>query len=116
MHERGTAKAVLFSWTEKIMRDFAKHFYKTAGWKKTRKAYASSKGGLCERCLKAGRITPGEIVHHTIHLTPENINDERVTLDWNNLELLCRDCHGKEHARKKRYTIAPDGRVLINET
>lgn len=48
--------------------------------------------GLCVRC---GR--PGEIVHHKIYLTPENIDDPNITLNEDNLELLCRDCHAMEH-------------------
>jgi 5-methylcytosine-specific restriction endonuclease McrA len=48
--------------------------------------------GLCVRC---GR--PGEIVHHKIHLTPQNINDPSIALGEDNLELLCRDCHAIVH-------------------
>ena len=47
--------------------------------------------------MKCGR--PGEIVHHKTHLTPENIDDPTVTLNEDNLELLCRDCHGVEHTK-----------------
>jgi hypothetical protein len=36
-------------------------------------------------------------VHHRIWLTPENINDPNVSLNHENLELLCQDCHNKEH-------------------
>lgn len=48
--------------------------------------------GLCVRC---GR--PGEIVHHKVHLTPENISDLSIALGEDNLELLCRECHAIEH-------------------
>lgn len=54
-------------------------------------------GGLCERCMSAGRYTPGEIVHHRVHLAPGNISDRRVSLDFGNLELLCRECHARAH-------------------
>ena len=84
------------------MREFAREFYQSIAWKQTRKAFAQSKGGLCERCLAQGLIVPGEIVHHKIHLTPENINDETITLSWDYLELLCRKCHGEEHTRVVR--------------
>lgn len=97
------------------MKPYAVTFYKSKAWKTTREAYASSVGYICERCEAGGRYgVPGEIVHHKIHLTPANISDPRISLDWNNLELLCRDCHAKEHgARKKRYTVHPDGSVEI---
>lgn len=93
------------------MQPWAKAFYLTAPWKRCSKAYAKSVGGLCEECLKRGLIVPGRIVHHKIHLTPNNINDPTVTLNWNNLELLCDDCHAMQHTTKKRYTVDPYGRV-----
>lgn len=39
----------------------------------------------------------GEIVHHKIYIGYKNIYNPNVTLNFNNLELLCRDCHNKEH-------------------
>lgn len=74
------------------MREFARSFYASKEWRQTREFIFQRDKGLCVRC---GR--PGEIVHHKIHLTPENIDDPTVTLNEDNLELLCRDCHGVEH-------------------
>ena len=69
---------------------------------------------MCERCLKKGLVVPGEIVHHKIRLSPENINDPSVTLNFDNLELLCRDCHGEEHRTvEKRYLVDELGRVIL---
>ena len=89
--------------------------YVSPEWRKTREAYAKSKGGLCERCLKNGIIKAGAIVHHKIHLTKVNINDPSVSLDWNNLELLCRECHALEHGSGKRYAVDIYGRVSPRE-
>ena len=95
------------------MKDFAKSFYTSRAWKNCRRAYAASVGGLCEDCKAKGLIVPGEIVHHKIELTPENINDPAVTLSWSNLRLVCRECHAKKHgARERRYTVDPLGRVI----
>lgn len=94
------------------MREFAADFYNSRAWKDCRDAYAKSKGNLCERCLAKGLYNPGIIVHHKIHLTPENIGDPEITLGWDNLELLCRDCHGEEHKKiRRRYTVDELGRV-----
>lgn len=94
------------------MRDFAKSFYKSKAWQNCRLAYLKSKGGLCERCLQDGRYNAGEIVHHKIKLTPDNINEPRITLDWSNLQLVCRDCHGELHSNKvRRFTVDELGRV-----
>ena len=108
------------------MRDFAKAFYKSQAWKNTRRAYLHSVGGLCERCLSRGKITPAALVHHKVHLSPDNIDDESVTLSWNNLQALCRTCHAEVHsevyegrrrqnALKKRYIIGVDGKILIRD-
>ena len=96
------------------MQDFAKTLYKSKAWQHTRKAYAASVGWLCEECLKHGLYRAGEIVHHKQPLTPENINDPAITLSWDNLELLCRDCHGKVHGSVKRYKVDEMGRVKID--
>lgn len=82
-------------------------------------------GGLCERCLKKGLYTPAVIVHHKIWITPENINDPKITLSFDNLECLCRLHHEEEHStanaaakhktRERRYTVDKQGRVTINE-
>lgn len=71
-----------------------------------------SAGGLCERCMKQGLIVPGEIVHHKIRITPDNVDDPAITLNAANLELLCRDCHAEEHSgKRRRYKVDELGRV-----
>lgn len=93
------------------MREFAEAFYKSKAWQATREAYAASAGRLCEACLSQGVCRAGEIVHHKRELTPENIGDPAVTFSWDNLQLLCRDCHAKAHGRVKRYRVDAFGRV-----
>lgn len=96
------------------MKDYATRFYKSRPWQTTRLAYLKSVGGLCERCLKKGLYVPAVIVHHKVYLTEENINDAAVTLNWDNLEAVCRDCHAIEHlSGEKRYKVNPDGTVVI---
>lgn len=74
------------------MQEFARKFYLSKAWRNTRDYIYKRDMGLCVRC---GR--PGKIVHHKIHLTPQNINDLAITLSEDNLELLCRECHAIEH-------------------
>lgn len=98
-----------------MARDFAKSFYRSKEWERCRDGYIRSVGGLCEECLKHGIYRAGDTVHHKVHLTPENIHDPSVSLAWDNLKLLCRDCHAKEHRQEtKRYKIDPLGRVIIS--
>lgn len=98
------------------MKDYAASFYKSTTWQACRNAYAKSKAGLCEVCLSRGIYTPGEIVHHKVHITPANIGDPSVTLNFANLQLVCRDCHADIHAgRTRRYTVDNFGRISIRD-
>jgi len=89
------------------MKPWAETFYNSPAWKRTRYAYSKSVAHLCERCGE-----PGVIVHHKVPLTPENVHDPSVTLDWSNLMLLCRDCHAAVHKPEKRYKVDELGRVI----
>lgn len=95
------------------MRDFAEALYSSKAWKNTRDAYKRYRGGLCEECYRNGIVKAGEIVHHKIHLNADNVNDPGIALSFDNLELLCRDCHGKQHQKViRRYKIDELGRVI----
>jgi len=85
-----------------MSRRFSYAFYHSKEWKRTRDSYAASKHGLCERCQALGKIVPGVIVHHKQELTPNNITDHDTALGWDNLELVCRQCHADLH----RHTYA----------
>jgi len=91
-------------------------------WKNTRRNYKQSVGNLCERCLAKGIITPAEVVHHKIPLTDENVSDLSISLGWDNLQALCRQCHAEVHEEiyasrsRKRYRIDECGRVIINDS
>lgn len=61
--------------------------------------------------MKKGIYKPGDTVHHKIHLTPDNINDPEITLNYDNLMLLCRDCHAAIHKPAKRYKVDELGKV-----
>lgn len=95
------------------MQNFAAAFYKSRVWQDCRAAYFKSAGGLCEECLARGLYKAGEIVHHKQPLTPQNIHDASIALSWDNLQLLCRDCHGKKHRTARRYKVDEMGNVII---
>lgn len=96
------------------MKDFATAFYKSKRWQHTRAAYLASVGGLCERCIRKGIYHPAVIVHHKVYLDSETINNPKVSLNWDNLEALCRNCHADEHlGLSRRYRINEDGSVDI---
>ena len=75
-----------------MSQDYARGFYGGKAWKTTQAAYMMSQHYICERCGSLARI-----VHHIKRITPQNINDPDVTLNWDNLMALCIDCHNNEH-------------------
>ena len=87
-------------------------FYTTRAWRKCRESFLKEKGGLCEICFSKGLIVPAEHVHHKVHITPENMNDPRITLDHSNLMALCSECHAEQH-RTKRWRCDALGRVIL---
>lgn len=96
-------------------------FYKSQAWKQTSKDYKRSVGYLCERCMKRGIIATADIVHHRVPLTMETVNDLNLSLNWDNLQALCRKCHGEVHKeiersrKNRRYTIDESGRVELKD-
>ena len=82
--------------------------YNSKAWKQIRYGYALYRNCKCERCQRAVYVTgindylPKEkrlryIVHHKRYINELNKNDDEVVYDWDNLELLCIDCHNDEH-------------------
>ena len=115
-----------------MAKEFARKFYSSKRWQDCRNGYAAMRGHLCENCLRQGIYKPGVIVHHIEELTPKNIENPEVTLGWDNLELLCRECHKDIHGiggrwdavnarrredrdNRRRYAIGPDGKVTAKK-
>jgi len=80
-----------------VAKVYAEKFYHSPIWKATRDSYIESVHGLCQICLSKGKITTGYIVHHLIELTPENINNPEVSLNQDNLQYVCLNCHNTIH-------------------
>lgn len=87
------------------------NFYKSPAWLAARELKILSVNGLCERC---GQI--GIEVHHKERLTVENVNDSSISLNQDNLELLCKECHNQEHERfSNKVRFDKDGNLLNPE-
>lgn len=101
--------------TAEDMKEYAKSFYKSKAWQRARRQVITRANGLCERCMAQGIYKPGYIVHHKKYITPENIGNNKITLDLNNLEYVCEECHNKEHKAKhnnSRYLFDGHGNLL----
>ena len=79
-----------------MSKDYANSFYSSKAWKSTQAAYMMSRHYICEDCSGVARI-----VHHVKHITPRNIGDPAVTLEWSNLKALCVDCHAAAHGSSR---------------
>ena len=110
-----------------MAKQFARKFYSSKAWQDCRNEYAKRRHYLCEECLRHGIYKPGEIVHHRIEIDAVNIERPEITLNHDNLELLCRDCHAARHGldrngqreKKKgsqRYVIDNYGAVSSKES
>ena len=81
-----------------MAKEYSKPFYNSSAWRKLSDYIRESRNHTCEEC--------GEFasqVHHVIEITPSNINNTSITLNEDNLQLLCEDCHNKK--RKKEEDI-----------
>lgn len=105
-----------------MSQDFAKKLYASPAWRKNRAAYLRKPietpwgvcpPGVCERCFENGEIVPAKVVHHRIHLTPQNINDPHVTLSYDNFQRLCQDCHAFVHSGQTvRVRFDENGQIV----
>lgn len=50
----------------------------------------------------------GYLVHHKNYVDISNIYNTDITLNFENLELLCLDCHNKEHFELREFTSDGD--------
>ena len=104
-------------------------FYNTKAWKQNRVAYAISQNCICERCGRAVYVSginsylPKRkrlryVVHHKEHLNETNYTKD-IAFDWNNLELLCIECHNQIHGQqitKEGLTFDPNGNLIRTKT
>ncbi len=80
-----------------MAKEFSKKFYSSKRWQQCRNDYAAHAHHLCENCLARGIYKPGVIVHHIEELTPMNIDNPEIATGFDNLQMLCRECHREQH-------------------
>jgi 5-methylcytosine-specific restriction endonuclease McrA len=85
-------------------------FYKSVSWQIAREIKIRDANGKCERC---GSL--GEEVHHKIRLTVLNVTNPEISLNQDNLELLCKKCHNTEHKRfSNSQQFDEDGNLVMS--
>lgn len=89
----------LLDWLVELIRtDKVKEFYWTKEWRIIRKIRRRKDNNECQRCMRAGRYSPADMVHHIKEVRHYPI----LALDLDNTECLCNACHNKEHPEKLR--------------
>lgn len=94
-----------------MAQQFSKSFYNSKEWKAFRLAIINERRPVCQRCNK---IIMNELkendnekefkskhiqLHHIEELTPANIHDVNITLNPDNVMVLCQECHNIIHGR-----------------
>lgn len=90
-----------------MAKPWAKEFLHSKPWLSCRAGYIAERvridGGMCEVCHEK----PGYIVHHKILLTPENIRDPEIALNWEQLSYECKDCHDLHPGHGVNRSVLP---------
>lgn len=76
-----------------------KSFYASQAWIQLRLNLINERGITCEHCRQPVTRTKDLTGHHKVELTPENVHDHMISLNPQLIELICFDCHNKEHKR-----------------
>jgi hypothetical protein len=87
-----------------------KSFYASEAWTTLRLLLINERGNRCGHCKEIVPKSKDLIGHHMIELTPENVQDRTVSLNPEKIELICFDCHNKEH---KRFGHQGEKRVYL---
>lgn len=87
-----------------------KSFYASKEWINLRLSLIAERGNRCAHCKEIISNARDIIGHHTIELTPENVSDHNISLNPKLIEIICFDCHNKEH---KRFGYKPTKEVYL---
>lgn len=82
-------------------------FYRSDRWYDARRAVIRRANGRCEKC---GAV--GIEVHRIVHLTNDNVDNPNISINLDNLILLCKECHNKIHGRftnTQKYKFDEEG-------
>lgn len=94
-------------------------FYASKAWRDLSFNLKLLSNGECNRCKQEVENWEHLIAHHKIRLTEENLNNPEISLNPANIEIICHDCHNKEHKRfgyKKQEVFIVWGSPLSGKT
>ena len=109
-------KLELKKWIEELLyQGKIDDFYKSKYWRKVREQVLKEQKEECQECLKLGKVTKANTVHHVqfVDRHPELALSKFYTYkgkQYRNLICVCPDCHNKLHPEKHKQK-----KELINE-
>ena len=74
-------------------------FYCSKRWRDLTYSLKIKANGKCNRCNETLLDFSKLIGHHRIELNEDNVYDPKVSLNPDRIEIICHDCHNKEHRR-----------------
>ncbi len=90
---------------------WAKQFYNSKPWRQLRERLIVEADFLCAECGERYMQNSAQLVaHHIKELSPANVHDANIALNPDNIKIICRRCHDKEH---RRFEFANDRNVYI---
>ena len=92
---------------ESDMRELRKRAYQNTAWRKLRDTYMHEHP-ICEECLKKGKVTPAEDIHHIQSPFKYGEINWSLLVDKDNLMALCKECHGNIHASQQGHISAEE--------
>ena len=77
-----------------------KSFYQSSKWAKFRLAYISKNKPICNICNRFIATAHNITLHHKTELDEVNVDDYTISLNEDNITLLCSGCHNNLHKGK----------------
>jgi 5-methylcytosine-specific restriction endonuclease McrA len=74
-------------------------FYCSKSWRDLSYSLKVKVNGKCIRCGETLLDFSKLIGHHKIELNEDNVDNPSISLNPELIEIICHDCHNKEHRR-----------------
>lgn len=74
-------------------------FYCSKPWRDLSYRLKIQANGGCFRCKETLLDFSKLIGHHTVELNEDNVDDPNISLNPDKIEIICHNCHNKEHRR-----------------
>ena len=96
-----------------IKMDNIHKFYCSKAWRDLSYSLKVKVNGQCNRCKETILDFSKLIGHHTVELNEDNVDNPDIALNPELIEIICHDCHNKEHDRWQGGYVKKPKKVYI---